>query len=456
MHVWFTLLGLMLAAQALAQTRLPISTQLEVSSTEIFGGAIGATFSVSPPDPYSPSVLNGVPESGVADLRVKVGLNYLAEGQLGSRNIGEFVPYQKVTIRIENLSTLDPENTVEFDLAPAVSASEGWHYASEVRLPPVDSELDLLSDEFRVSIVSISWGSVALHADAQPASKLFRPTSATDTSLLFDDLVDLSLARSLPHGSLVPKRPKEIAPDSPLVWGLLALFASRRFRAQLLGLCALGACKVEPLFSAVPTFTQLVLVQDKPVSGGAMLATLSLETVDVVDFPSAEEAPLPGGNENIKAEESDLYLQLDLRYAAALQGGQKINDFVPYMIVEASIENLDTKQSASFFLIPHASIKDGYHYGRNVRLAQDLGLSEVGYAVSVKVNPPALLNDIDLNQNELGRSPLSPGVIAAPDFSPFTNGTLFSLKPLTTRSQDAVIVQDTFTLFELIASNTTE
>ena len=454
MRVGFAWLALMLAAPALAQTRQPISTSLEVSSAEIFGGAIEATFTVSPPDPYSPAVLNGVPESGVADLRVKVGLNYLAEGQLGSRNAGEFVPYQKVTIRVENLTTLDAENTVEFDLVPAVSASEGWHYASEVRLPPVGSEDDLLSDEFRVSIVSISWGSVSLHADAQPASKLFRPASATDTSILFDGLVDLSLARSLPHGSLAPRAPTETNPGAPWGWALLALFGTRRQRAWLLGLLALGACEVEPLFSAVPAFTRLILIEEQPLSGGAMLATLSLENVDVVDFPAVEEAPFPGGNENVKAEESDLYLQLDLRYTAAVQGGQKAGDFVPYMIVKASIENLDTRQRAAFFLTPHASNTTGYHYGRNVRLARDLGLSEAGYAVSVTINPPALLSDVDLTQNELGRSTLSPGVSMAPDFSAFTDGTLFSLKPLAERPQDAVLLQDTFTFFELIASNT--
>lgn len=460
----FLLISLFFSATtALAQTRQPITTPIDLSEGEIFGGAIVAKIRAAPPDLYTPTVLNGIPQSGVSDLRLQVFLNYTAEGQLGSRNIGEFVPYQKVTVRIENLSTLDPDTTVEFDLVPVVSAEEGWHYASEVRLPPQLLEDDLLADVFRVSVASISLGSVALHSDAQPPSKLFRPASPTDAFTLFDAEVDFSLGRSLPHGSLLPgiNLPEEERPQAPpIVWGaaLFGLFFFRPLsrRLFLLSLLALSllACNVEPLFTAVPPFTQLVLVKEAPVSAGGALATVSIEPPDAISFPSAEDAPLPGGNELLQVTQVDIYLQLDLRYAAAVQGGQKKGDFVPYAIVEASIQNLDTDETFETFLTPHVSMKTGYHYGKNISLLNTVGLSETGYSVQVTINPPAMFGDPDFSQEALGASLLSPGLALASDFAPFSQGTLFSLRPVSERAQDAIVLASSFTLLDLADSAT--
>ncbi len=194
-------------AAAQAGGRAPITQTLQVSEAELFGGAIAAGVTISAPDPFSPAVLNGVPESGESDLRLKVDYRYRAPGQLGSRNAGEFVPYQRVTVRIENLSTTDPDSAVEFDLAPAVSVAEGWHYASEVRLPPLASNEDVLLDRFLVQISSISLGSVALHFDAQPASSLFRPGTELDRVEIFDGEIDFALGRSLPRPPAIPQPP---------------------------------------------------------------------------------------------------------------------------------------------------------------------------------------------------------------------------------------------------------
>lgn len=185
-------------ALAAAQARTPVTQTAEVSSGEVFGGAITARVLVGPPEPFHPAVRNGVAESGSSDLRLVLDYHYRVKEQLGGKNEGEFVPYQTITVRIENLTTTEPENTVEFALHPAVSVAQGWHYASEVRLPPVNAETDLLSDQFRITVTSSSLGSVSIRSDALPASALFRPP-AGEVVLLYDGELDLATARRAPR-----------------------------------------------------------------------------------------------------------------------------------------------------------------------------------------------------------------------------------------------------------------
>jgi uncharacterized protein involved in high-affinity Fe2+ transport len=198
------LLGCALTAAALlpataAAQRAPITQAIDISEDQLFGGAIGVKISASPPDPYTPAVLNGVAESGESDLRLKVDLRYRAPNQLGGKNAGEFVPYQRIRVRIVNLDAPAPDNEAVFDLAPAVGAAEGWHYASEVRLPPLAETADVLASRFTFELSCISLASMAVKSDALPASALFRPPTPTSFIALFEGEVDLSLARSLPR-----------------------------------------------------------------------------------------------------------------------------------------------------------------------------------------------------------------------------------------------------------------
>ncbi len=215
---------------------------------------------------------------------------------------------------------------------------------------------------------------------------------------------------------------------------------------------ALLGCPREPLLDGVPPFAgELVLLKDRPVSGGAMLATVALSPPDVrTDFPGAD-TPLPGGNEN-PGRDADLHLELEIRYASeGVQGGNKAGDFVPYLIVEAEVENLDTSQVFQTVLVPHVSLVEGLHYGRNLALIESLGLSEAGYRVRVSIVPPALVTDVDFTEDPRGRSALSPGISIGPDLSPFLAGSVFSLRPLSARALDVIELNGAFTLTDFLS-----
>jgi hypothetical protein len=219
-------------------------------------------------------------------------------------------------------------------------------------------------------------------------------------------------------------------------------------------------CTIEPLTpQAVPAFTgKVVLLKDRPVASGGVSLTLELTPPDgLTSFPSAEEAPLPGGNEDTSFS-SDLRIELEARYAAdKVQGGNKAGDFVPYLIAIASIENLDTGARLAVFLPPEVSLERGLHYGRNVALVEAVGVSEAGYKLTLQITPPALVSDDDaldksapLSTQLRGRSPLSPGISLAPDLAPFAQGTLFSVAPILARGADVTTLAAAFTLADFV------
>jgi hypothetical protein len=222
----------------------------------------------------------------------------------------------------------------------------------------------------------------------------------------------------------------------------------------VLGLCLLG-CQLEPRFTGLPPFEgTLVLFQDRLIAGGAVSVGLLLTPPDTLDFPTVA---LPGGNEE-PGPRADLHLALDTRYTAAgVLGSALAGDFVPFLIVQARLENLDTGDRITTFLIPEASLSQGYHYGRNLRLIESLGLSEAGYLVNVQIIPPALAGDPDavapdasLVEQQRGRSPLSPGIVIGPDLAPFTGGTVFSVEPIPDRQFSITALAGAFTLEDFL------
>ncbi len=176
-----------------------LGAEQEIAGVTLLGGAIEAEVEAAEVAFTSTTFLNGAPQDGLADLHFEVQLRYAASRVLGGRNVGEFVPYQKVHVRIENTTTASEERLLEMDLAPHVGHGEGWHYASNVLLPPGDDDVDPFNDIYRVT-VSIETGvPVMLHADSMPASRLF---TAGEQTIVFDDDVVFGGITQLPVGEV--------------------------------------------------------------------------------------------------------------------------------------------------------------------------------------------------------------------------------------------------------------
>lgn len=189
-----TIAALLPVAAALAgdppqhpRTRALAAEQV-IAELELYGGAVEAEIEAAPVDYTVPAVLNGVPMDGLADIHLELQLRYAAAGVLSSRNAGEFVPHQKIGVTIVNTTTSSADTTIELDLLPHVGRAEGWHYASNVLLPPGDSEDDPFNDTYRVTMTVEPAIQVAVHGDAQPASGLFRregPLTIFDADVVF-------------------------------------------------------------------------------------------------------------------------------------------------------------------------------------------------------------------------------------------------------------------------------
>lgn len=229
----------------------------------------------------------------------------------------------------------------------------------------------------------------------------------------------------------------------------------------LLGAVALlgAGCEVEPLseFTAVPAFEgSIALVKDKPISGEAVLVSLLVNPPDPA--LNVTEVAIPGGNEEPRFP--DIHISLKANYSAAgVLGSHAAGDFVPYLIVNARITNLDTSEILRVRLLPEVSFVDGYSYGHNIALVEALGISELGYAVAVSISPPALVGDPDgtaEGANGLaisnGASPLSPGISVGPDLAPFLQGTVLTIHDIGNRQGDTTSISGAFTLSDFVAA----
>lgn len=233
---------------------------------------------------------------------------------------------------------------------------------------------------------------------------------------------------------------------------------SRGALLSLLSLPGLSGCLVDSRLRELPPFEgTLVLLEDQRIAGGAISLGLTLTPPEPLDFPSAERTPLPGGNEEPGAL-ADLHLALDVRYTADnILGSARAGDFVPFLIVQARLENLDDGARFTTFLVPEVSLSSGYHYGRNLRLIDSLGPSEAGYLINLSIIPPSLAGDpsavspgASLLEQQRGSSALSPGITVGPDLAPFTAGTVLTVVPMAERQFSITTAAAAFTLQDFL------
>jgi uncharacterized protein involved in high-affinity Fe2+ transport len=229
------------------------------------------------------------------------------------------------------------------------------------------------------------------------------------------------------------------------------------FWAALLSLSVSG-CQVSTALTEVPAFEGTIFLQKElPISGGAIEVSLALTSPEFgLSFPSVT---LPGGNEE-PGELADLHLSMVPLYTAdGVLGANKKNDFVPYLIVSAAIENLDDGARLDVILSPEVSLLEGYHYGRNLRLLDSVGVSEAGYKITLRIIPPALIGDASaispeasLSEQQQGASPLSPGIMLEPTLEPFLQGTVFTNAPIGGRQAAITTIAGAFTLNDFLAA----
>ena len=226
----------------------------------------------------------------------------------------------------------------------------------------------------------------------------------------------------------------------------------------MVGVWGLSGCQVSTALTEVPAFEGVIFLQKElPISGGAIAVSLALTSPELgLLFPTE---PLPGGNEEPGAL-ADLHLSMTPLYTAdGVLGANKKNDFVPYLIVSAAIENLDDGARFDVILVPEVSLVGGYQYGRNLRLIDNVGVSEAGYKITLRIIPPALAGDASsvapgasLSEQQQGASPLSPGVMLEPTLAPFLQGTVFTTAPIGGRQAAITTILGAFTLNDFIAA----
>ena len=161
-------------AQVLKSPRAPsIPTNIVLSTVGLYGGAIEAILEVTEVDALLPGFVNGQISSGSADLHVDVQLRAAEDNVLGARTAGEFIPFQTVHVKIQNHSR-PGSKILEFDLAPHVGRNAGWHYASNVLLPPITTSGNPFDDAYLLTVTLASDNILHVHSDAVPPSTLFR------------------------------------------------------------------------------------------------------------------------------------------------------------------------------------------------------------------------------------------------------------------------------------------
>ncbi|MFQ5709102.1 MAG: iron transporter [bacterium] len=155
----------------------PLPREIELAEQILFGGSIEAEVELANVDRITPDIVNGQLSSDLADVHFELQLRYRAKGQLGSKAAGEFVPYQNVRVTIRNTFT---DETVAVDLVPHLGLEEGWHYASNVRLParPDTDPLGPLNS-YEITVAIIPSNVLSIHSDLMPPSSLLRGETMT-------------------------------------------------------------------------------------------------------------------------------------------------------------------------------------------------------------------------------------------------------------------------------------
>ncbi len=155
-----------------------------------------------------------------------------------------------------------------------------------------------------------------------------------------------------------------------------------------------------------------LLLEERPISNGLVNAKVELRAPFSADAPANLER-----GAYLAPAASDLHVSVDLRYAAALLGGRAPTEMFPYLRVDLQLINNDTNQPWTTNLVPILNFSDGLRYGRNIALAQNVGVATAGYTLKVTIRRPAWFGDPDVDQ-------FSPGVIREGDLLDNLTGTL--------------------------------
>lgn len=86
---------------------------------------------------------------------------------------------------------------------------------------------------------------------------------------------------------------------------------------------------------------------------------------------------------DLPASQSDIHLELDIHAARGNRNGFGGGEWIPYLTIGYTLQNLDNGESKSGKLMPMVA-KDGPHYGSNVKM-----MGAGNYKVAFTVDPPS-------------------------------------------------------------------
>ncbi len=157
---------------------------------------------------------------------------------------------------------------------------------------------------------------------------------------------------------------------------------------------------------SMPVVTEEVVVFEVPIAGGA--ATAKLEFAALKDVYPADQY------EALSESGYDFHPEAHVRYTGPLLGGRSAGDFVPYLDVTMTLENVDTGARWEGLLIPGFGLLDGWHYMADIDLDGDLGLSGAGYEarLEIRLGEGVIQHEDVLDAGSgtfLGSEPLSAG-----------------------------------------------
>ncbi|MFQ5709101.1 MAG: iron transporter [bacterium] len=208
--------------------------------------------------------------------------------------------------------------------------------------------------------------------------------------------------------------------------------------AALLALAFAVACSDDGLptgpeeLEKVPEFSgEVVILEDQPIAGGTMTATLEIAPPDNLFSPDG----LPGGPQLPKSE-SDIHFEAQIRYTGDFLGGRVKGAYVPYLDIEVEIINNDTGAELETNLPPIVGLEEGFHYARNLALINSIGAAE-SYRVEVTISAP---HRFDGNDFPAG-STFPPGIALHSDMTDLS-GTVFGSEP--------VVLEGSFTLEDFL------
>ncbi|EIQ01203.1 uncharacterized protein probably involved in high-affinity Fe2+ transport [Opitutaceae bacterium TAV1] len=85
----------------------------------------------------------------------------------------------------------------------------------------------------------------------------------------------------------------------------------------------------------------------------------------------------------LPAAQADIHLEADIKATEGNQNGFGAGEWIPYLTIEYTLVNLDTKQSQTGSFMPMVA-SDGPHYGNNIKM---MGVGN--YKVTYKIYPPS-------------------------------------------------------------------